>query len=91
MVLINEDDIPLLKQTALRTHLNSDSLPKPKSLLQYFITLYQLDAEGDKVLISDSDDLYHILKVQKDRIENHGNPPVVKIVADVKPVQESLS
>jgi hypothetical protein len=91
MVLINEDDIPLLKQTALRTHLNLDSLPEPKSLLQYFITLYQLDAEGDKVLISDSDDLYNILKVQKDRIENHGNPPVVKIVADVKPVQESLS
>jgi hypothetical protein len=86
MLEIAKESTPLLKRAALQIHLNMDTLPHLSQVYKYSITLYQLDAEGDKVLIGDDEDLYLVLRQQKRRVENGEHPPLVRIVAVVKPV-----
>lgn len=60
-LLSDSKRIVTLKLSAIQTHRGDDELPPPDLLDQYKVTLYLVDSEGDKVLVSNETELSRVL------------------------------
>jgi Zinc finger, ZZ type len=93
--------VQTLKRYALQTHLDADALPDAAALGGYKVTLFHIDSDNDKILISSGQDLCDVLlQVRSEAVGQlqmgmGGSPsrpakPVAKIIAKVEEVEVVL-
>jgi Zinc finger, ZZ type len=92
--------VQTLKRYALQTHLDADALPDAAALGGYKVTLFHIDSDSDKILISSGQDLCDVLlQVRSEAVvqlhmggstsagASRQAKPVAKIIAKVEEVE----
>jgi Zinc finger, ZZ type len=96
--------VQTLKRYALQTHLDADALPDAAALRSYKVTLFHIDSDKDKILISSGQDLCDVLlQVRSEAVvqlhmggstsagaTSRQAKPVAKIIAKVEELEVVL-